>query len=108
MSLVAWSTTIAQVWRRTCGETCLPRSVEHCRSAVSVAPQNVSDTPTTEGHTSGIHKKLRGCDGSSNGQPGAKCHSRRFPKRQRTFATAFAPHADARRLGCDIIDAQTD
>jgi hypothetical protein len=72
-----------------------------------VTPQNVSDAPSTEGHTAGIHKDLRGCDGPTDGQPGTECRSRCLPKRQRAFATAFAPHPDTRRLGCDIIDAQT-
>jgi hypothetical protein len=36
MSFVACSTIIAQVYRSTWGETCLPRSVKHFRSAVSV------------------------------------------------------------------------
>jgi hypothetical protein len=36
MSFVACSTIIAQVCRSTCGETCLPHSVKHFRSAVLV------------------------------------------------------------------------
>src|SRR5216683_6223042 len=71
-----------------------------------VAPKNVRDSPSAEGFTASVHKELRRSDRSANGQPGAECHSRCLPKRQRAFATALATHADARRLGCDIIGAQ--
>jgi hypothetical protein len=53
--------------------------------------------PSTEGLTSGVHKKLGRCDRPANDEPSTECRSRRLPKRQRAFATALATHADTRR-----------
>src|ERR1035441_2780268 len=73
---------------------------------LGVTPQNVCDAPSAERLTASVHKKLGRSDRPANSQPGSERHSRRLPKRQCSFSTALAKHADTCRLGRNIVDAQ--
>jgi hypothetical protein len=80
------------------------RTFSICR--FGVAPKNVRESPSAEGLTASVEKKLRRSNRPADGQPSTERRSRCLPKRQRAFARALATNADARRLRCNIVRAQ--